>query len=410
MRFSNFFLYTSKEIPQGAECKSHILSIRANLLYMVSSGIYTYLPLGYRVLKKIENIVRNNMNSIGAQEILMSALQPMQIWEKTGRDKDLNEIMFKFEDRRKHRLCLAPTHEELITEIVKRHVNSYRQLPIILYQIQTKFRDEIRPRFGLVRCCEFVMKDAYSFDYNDRGLDENYEKMFYAYIKIFKECGLEPIAIEADTGFIGGSFSHEFLSPAEIGEDVLYYCNNCNKYAKEMSKCTVCGKEVHPIKMVEIGHIFKLGTKYSSLQEAYFIDEEGKRQPFIMGCYGIGVSRLIPVIIERYSDNKGIIWPEKVAPFKATLISTDMSDNEIVNFTREIYEMLESNNIEILWDDRKESFGTKINDAYLIGNPYIIIVGKRYIKENSVEIENRADSKKNVVRKENIISALKSNI
>ncbi|MCM8823832.1 MAG: proline--tRNA ligase, partial [Candidatus Omnitrophica bacterium] len=302
MLFSKSFLPTLREEPKGAECTSHRLSLKGSLLFMVSSGIYAYLPFGFRVLRKIENIIRKRMNETGAQEILMSALQPLEIWKQTGRDKDLEEVMITFKDRRGRQLCLGPTHEEEVTEIVKRYVSSYKQLPFTLYQIQTKFRDEARPRYGLVRSCEFIMKDAYSFDIDDRGLNFSYEVMFNAYKKIFKDCGLEFVTVEADPGAMGGNISHEFMVPADIGEDTLYFCKDCNLYFKKEGKCEKCGRKLKEEKMIEVGHVFKLGTKYSKAQEAYFLDKDGLRKPIVMGCYGIGVSVIISAIIEQNHD------------------------------------------------------------------------------------------------------------
>jgi len=283
MLFEEAFIPTQREDPKEAECASHRLLLRGGYLYMVCSGIYTYLSLGLKVLNKISDIIRHHMNKNGGIEILMSALQPVEMWKKTGRDKDLEEVMFKFEDRKGKKLCLGPTHEEEVTEIAKRFVNSYKDLPLILYQIQTKFRDEIRPRFGLLRTQEFVMKDGYSFDEDEKGLDISYQKMFSAYQDIFQECGLNFVITEAETGFMGGSLSHEFMAPAEVGEDILFYCKECNRYFKEKKKCPRCRKELTSGRMIEVGHIFKLGTKYSSSMEAFFTDRKGERRPFVMG-------------------------------------------------------------------------------------------------------------------------------
>jgi len=321
------------------------------------------------------------MNLCGAQELFMSALQPIEIWQKTGRDKDLKEVMFTFKDRKRRLLCLGPTHEEEITEIVKRYISSYKQLPTILYQIQTKFRDEPRPRFGLMRSCEFIMKDAYSFDRDEAGLDKNYQKMFSAYTQIFKECGLEFIVIEADSGAMGGSLSHEFMVPGEIGED------------------TVEGK-----KMIEIGHVFKLGTKYSLAQEAFFLDQNGKRLPFIMGCYGIGVSRILSAVAETSSDDKGLIWPKALAPFDITLI---ILDEKLKSDGLKLSADLEKRGFSVLVDERKEAAGVKFNDAYLLGNPYIVVVGKKYLKDKTIDLEVRKDGKTKAFGREELINFLK---
>lgn len=405
MLFSESFIFTAREDPKAAECNSHKFLLKGCFLFMVSSGIYSYLPLGWRVLTKIKDVIRKHMNSAGAQELLMSALQPIEFWQKTGRDKDLEEVMFRFGDRRNRQLCLGPTHEEEITEIAKRYVASYKQLPFILYQIQTKYRDEPRPRFGLMRSCEFMMKDAYSFDVDQAGLNENYEKMLAAYKNIFKECGLEFIVTEADSGVMGGSVSHEFMVPAEVGEDILFSCARCGTFLKKEGKCPVCEDTLVSKRMIEVGHIFKLGTKYSSLQEALFVDSQGERKPMIMGCYGIGVSRLFPSIVEKCFDAKGIIWPRTVSPFDVTLVALeDRPFKEAVS----ISEGLEKAGFSVLLDDRQELAGVKFNDAYLIGNPYILIVGKNYLKSGKIDVEIRCTGEKKSLTREELVNFLKS--
>jgi prolyl-tRNA synthetase len=371
---------------------------------MVSSGIYSYLPLGFRVLEKISNIIRKHMNSSGAQELFMSALQPLEIWEKTGRDKGLKDVMLKFKDKNGKDLCLGPTHEEEITEIVRKFVTSYKQFPFILYQIQTKFRDEPRPRYGLVRSCEFIMKDAYSFDINEEGLNKNYEKMLSSYQDIFKDCGLDFVMTEADPGIMGGNVSHEFMVPAQIGEDTLFYCHVCAKYFKKEGNCSVCNKNLEEKRMIEIGHIFKLGTKYSVAQKALFLDENGKRMPIIMGCYGIGVSRLLPAIVETNNDDKGIVWPKNVSPFDISLL---LLDEKAFGETLCLRDTLEKENFSVLVDERSETAGVKFNDAYLIGNPYIIIMGKNYLSAKKVDLEVRKTREKFTFSNEELLNFLK---
>ncbi len=397
MLFSKSFIFTQREDPKTAECRSHKLLLKGNFLFMVSSGIYSYLPLGWRVLNNINNIIRKHMNKAGAQELFMSALQPMEIWQRTGRDQDLKDVMFAFEDRKQRKLCLGPTHEEEITEIARRYVFSHKQLPFTLYQIQTKFRDEPRPRFGLMRSCEFIMKDAYSFDKDQAGLEKNYKKMLSAYKKIFNECGLKFITTEAESGAMGGSVSHEFMVPADIGEDSLFYCSSCKEYFKDKSKCPKCKAKLEEKKMVEIGHIFQLGTKYSLAQEALFLDEKGKRQPFIMGCYGIGVSRILSSIAEVICDEKGIIWPKAIAPFDVSLVVLDKS---LLPEALDVEEALEAEGFSVLVDDRDEAAGVKFNDASLIGNPYILVMGKKYLKDKIIDVEVRATKKKHEFTKE----------
>ena len=402
--FSKSFIPTTREVPKGAEAKSHILALRAGLLFMASAGIYSYLPVGYRILKKIEAIIRKHMDASGAQEIFMSALQPLDIWKVTGRDKDLAEVMLTTKDRRGRDLCLGPTHEELITEIVKKNVFSYKQLPFILYQIQTKFRDEPRPRYGLVRSCEFMMKDAYSFDIDNGGLNDNYEKMFKAYHDIFNECGLDFVTTEADPGAMGGSVSHEFMVAADIGEDTLFFCKKCNSYFKDSEKCPKCKASLAETKMIEIGHIFKLGTKYSKAQEALFLDQNGERKPIIMGCYGIGVSRIIPAIIETNSDDKGIIWPKSVSPFDLSIV---ILDDKFLKEAAHLSDALEREGLSALIDDRPESAGVKFNDVALLGNPHTVIMGKKFDQTKKVDLEVRATGAKSQLTIEELINYLK---
>jgi len=370
---------------------------------MVSSGIYSYLPLGFRVLENVSNIIRKHMEASGAQELLMSALQPIEIWQKTGRDEVLSEVMFKFKDRKNRTLVLGPTHEEEVTEIVKKNVSSYKQLPRILYQIQTKFRDEVRPRFGIVRSCEFIMKDAYSFDTDEAGLAKNYDTMLSAYQAIFKDCGLNFIMTEADPGAMGGSTSHEFMVPAEIGEDVLCHCEKCDKYFKDMSNCPNCEGKLSEKRMIEVGHIFKLGTKYSAAQEALFLDKDGARKPIIMGCYGIGVSRVLSAIVETNYDDKGIIWPKSISPFDIQLVCLD---EKLLSLALALGETLEKNGFKVLLDERNEPAGVKFNDAYLLGNPYIVIIGKNYANSQKIDLEIRKTRQKVSLSEEELINFL----
>ena len=404
MRFSESFIFTLREDPKVAECKSHKLLLKGCFLFMVSSGIYSYLPLGWRVLNNINNIIRKHMDAKGAQELFMSALQPMDIWQRSGRDKDLADVMFSFKDRKERDLCLGPTHEEEITEIVRRYVSSYRQLPFLLYQIQTKFRDEPRPRFGLMRSCEFIMKDAYSFDADQEGLKANYEKMLAVYKDIFKECGLDFIMLEADPGAMGGNISHEFMVPAPTGEDNLFYCSKCKTYSKNEKNCPKCKGKVSQERMVEIGHIFQLGTKYSLAQEAMFVDSNGKQSPIIMGCYGIGVSRMLSAIAEVSSDDKGIVWPKGVSPFDVSLV---VLNDKLLEEALKLQDELEAQGFSVLVDERNEAAGVKFNDAYLIGNPYILIMGKKYVNDSLIDVEVRKTKESMSLSKEKLVNFLK---
>jgi len=387
MHWSKYFIPTLKETPFKAEATSHQLMIRAGLVHMLTSGVYSYLPLGLRVLKRVEKIIREEMERALAQEVFLPCLHPIELWKQTGRDKTLAEVMYRFKDGKGRELCLGPTHEEVITDLVKSFVQSYRQLPVTLYQIQTKFRDEMRPRFGVVRACEFIMKDAYSFDRDVEGLKKNYQLMYDAYVNIFKRCDLDVVITEADSGAMGGDLSHEFLVPASIGEDSV----------------KVNGQDAVAI---ELGHIFQLGTKYSLAQEALFLDEDGKQKPIIMGCYGIGVSRVIAAIIETHCDDKGIIWPKEVAPFDLQLLPlAGKEGTEEINALAERYDKeFTQRGFEVLVDDRDESPGRKFNDADLIGIPLRVTLGSRNLKEGKVEIKLRRDQKEILVDKDDLVS------
>ncbi len=414
MRWSACFIPTLKETPIGTEAVSHQLLLRGGFVEMLTSGVYSYLPLGFRVLKRIEHIIREEMNAAGAVELLMPSLHPIELWRTAGRDKTLADVMIRFEDKRRREMCLGPTHEEVITQIVKNHTQSYRQLPKVLYQIQTKFRDEIRPRFGIVRACEFIMKDAYSFDRDKAGLNRNYKLMYDAYVNIFKRCGLKTVVVEADSGAMGGDLSHEFMVIAPIGEDSVLSCPACGHAAgmvkglTEGANCPECKKSKLEKKVaIELGHIFQLGTKYSDAFEAYFLDENGKRQTIIMGCYGIGVSRLIAAIVEASNDAAGMIWPKEVAPFDIEILPLQMAERETVELAERYYRELKGEGLEALLDDREESAGVKFKDADLIGIPLRIVLGKRTLSEGKVEIKNRKNGEVILVSKDEAVKKVK---
>ncbi|KMT22425.1 proline--tRNA ligase [Clostridium cylindrosporum] len=544
MRLSNLFMPTLREVPAEAEILSHKLMLRAGLMRKQASGVYNYLPLGLKALNKLENIIREEMNKEGAQEILCSALIPSELLKESGRWGVFGPEMFKQYDRHNREFCLGPTHEEVFTDIVRSAVKSYKNLPLNLYQIQTKYRDERRPRFGVMRSREFVMKDAYSFDSSWEGLDTVFNKMHSAYCNVFSRCNLDYAPVEADSGAMGGSGSVEFMVKSEIGEDEIVFCTKCSyganiekaqtlptnviadvsvrevekvytpgiktieelaKYlykkpselAKtllykvddkvvavvirgdrelnevkvanhfvateiemldaegvreatgaepgfagpmgikadavlidyevaegevfsiganetdyhimntmykrdfdgivgdfrkiaEGDKCPVCGEAVTIKRGIEVGHIFKLGTKYSEALNANFIDENGKENPIIMGCYGIGVNRTMAAVIEQHSDDKGIIWPLELAPFEAIVVPVVMKDEAQVKIAEDIYNNLKSMGIDALIDDRKERAGVKFNDADLIGIPFRITVGKK-ASEGIVEFKLREE-------------------
>ena len=398
MLWSKAFIPTLKETPQDAESVSHQLMLRSGMIRMLMSGVYSYLPLGLKVLNNIQAIIRQELNACSANELLLPALQPQELWVNSGRDKVIGDVMIRFVDRRGRKICLGPTHEEVITELVRNHVFSYKQLPLVLYQIQTKFRDEIRPRFGVVRACEFIMKDAYSFDRDEAGLDKNYKAMYQAYNNIFRRCGLDCLAVEADTGIMGGSVSHEFMVPAKNGEDLVWRCSAC-KTVKPINEskeefCPKCKEKSERTNCIEVGHIFKLGIKYSSILNANFLDDQGKQKPIIMGCYGIGVSRLLATIIEQNHDANGIIWPKEVSPYKVVILPLDVTDKLIMDKALGVYAELNKEGIEVLLDDRDERAGFKFKDADLLGISLQVIIGKESLKSDTIELKVRKTGQK----------------
>lgn len=402
MYWSKYFIPTIKEVPTGTEAISHQLSLRAGLVNMLTSGVYSYLPLGYRVLSKVEGIIREEMNAIGCHELLMPALHPIDIWKKTGRDQTLKEVMITFDNKKGQRMCLGPTHEEIITDLARQFIKSYRQLPVTLYQIQTKFRDEIRTRFGIVRACEFIMKDAYSFDRNVEGLKKNYDLQLEAYKKIFKRCGLDIIVVSADSGAMGGSVSHEFLVAAAIGEDAVWVNKKDGSIVKDEEGKAPSGPDWERKVAIELGHIFQLGTKYSDSLGALYLDEDGTQKSIIMGCYGIGVSRLIAAVIEVNNDNGGIIWPKEIAPFDVEILPVQVTDAESMRLAENYYKELTAQGLDVLLDDRDESAGRKFADADLIGIPLRIILGKRALANNQVEIKIRRTGQVILVDKDKV--------
>jgi prolyl-tRNA synthetase len=565
MRYSEVLLPTLKETPTEAEVISHRLLLRAGFIRKLTSGIYTYLPLGLASIRKAEQIVREEMNRAGAQELLMPMVQPADLWKESGRWEKYGLELLRFTDRHDRESCLGPTHEEVITDLVRREIHSYRDLPINLYQIQTKFRDEIRPRFGLMRGREFIMKDGYSFDASDKGAEATYQKMYDAYHRIFKRCGLSFRAVEADTGTIGGSFSHEFMVLAKTGEDTLVICKNCAYAANiekaavpppentgegielltqqkvetpgkkkveavcdflgiaprelvktmvyladgdpvavlvrgdhevqpvklknmlgaveveladdkqvfeitgvprgyigpigleipvaadlevaamvnftvganeknyhvhnanlprdfkvfqvgdlrqvtEKDRCPSCGGDLELTRGIEVGHIFKLGDSYSRALKATFQDSNSEEQNFIMGCYGIGVSRTIAAAIEQNHDEHGIIFPLPLAPFHAIILNLDPRNEEITAAAESFYHHLQQEGLEVLLDDRDERPGIKFKDADLIGIPYRITIGKRFVQEGEVEIRARADGKTQSLSLEKAMTEVVSSI
>ncbi len=361
MEWINSFIFTSREPPADAETISQKLMHQAGMIDKLVSGIYSYLPLGLKVLQKVSNIIREEMNNAGAVEILMPALQPSSLWKESKRFGKMGKDMIVFKDRHDREMLLGPTHEEVVSDIVRKYVRSWKNLPVMLYQIQTKYRDEIRPRFGIIRSREFLMKDCYSFDRTQQESEQSYLKMRQAYLKIFNRCSLNVTVQSADSGVIGGKFSEEFVAAGDCAE-------------------------------LEIGHIFKLGTDYSEKLHVVYMDKDGTEKPVVMGCYGIGVSRIVAAIIEGSHDDRGIIWPVSVAPFHATVVPVNMSDSRAVETANKIHDEFESSEIEVLFDNREESAGVKFADADLIGIPYRITLGRRLV-EGKVEVMERKTRK-----------------
>ena len=422
MKTSNLLLATQRETPSDAETISHQLMIKAGLIRKVASGIYNWLPQGLKVLKKVENIVRKEMDRSGALEILMPMVQPGEIWKESGRWQQYGKELLIFEDRHKREFCLGPTHEEIITDLCRNDLRSHKQLPIIFYQIQNKFRDEIRPRFGVMRSREFLMKDAYSFDLSEEGMDKSYKKMREAYTKIFDSLGLEYRIVKADSGAIGGSESEEFHVLADSGEDLLAfsdksdYAINAELLIKAQSDQNAESLEGQPspdgkgnLKLkrgIEVGHIFKLGTKYSKSMKLHLQGERGNIYPE-MGCYGIGISRIVAAAIEQNNDEKGIIWPKQISPYQIALIEINPKKEPSLNLMcQKLYESLKKNGQEVLWDDREQNPGVKFSDMELLGIPQMIIVGEKSFKENKVEFKKRDEEKTTLLGLQEVLTRL----
>ena len=565
MRYSKYFAPTHKEIPAEAEIISHQLMLRAGLIRRLTSGIYNYLPIGLKVLRKVENIIREEMDRSGAIEILMPSVQPAELWQESGRWDFYGRELLRFKDRHDRDSCLGPTHEEVITDLVRKEIQSYKQMPVNFYQIQTKFRDEIRPRFGVMRSREFLMKDAYSFDVDEEGANRSYEIMRETYNRIFKRFGLQFRAVEADTGSIGGSFSHEFMVLADTGEDQVINCSKCD-YAANLEKaevswegtaiddqgleplepvetpdmksveqvtdflgitpdrliktlifssdkeviaillrgdrelneaklksllkldqaelaepalieevtgapvgfagpsglkikivadnavrsmknfvtggnkkdihfrnvnlgrdfkvdlfgdlrvimpddpCPRCGGSLEFHRGIEVGHIFKLGTKYSQAMKAVFLDEQGKEHPIIMGCYGIGVSRIVAASIEQRHDRDGIIFPIPLAPFEVIILPLQMHESQVVEVADRLYQGLVEKGVDVIIDDRETRAGGKFKDADLLGIPLRVTIGDRGLKKDKVEIKERSDSEIKMVPVEDALTVITNRI
>ena len=409
MLWSNYFIPTLKDTAaEDSQVISNSLMLKSGMIRKTASGIYTWLPLGLRVLNKVENIVREEMNNAGAHEVLMPMVQPKDLWDESKRWNKFGPELLRFKDRHDRDFCLGPTHEEVITDLIKNNVKSYKELPLNIYQIQTKFRDEIRPRYGVMRSREFLMKDSYSFHLSEENLEETYQKMRKAYSNIFERIGLNFKIVKADSGAIGGDKSEEFHVLAENGEDTLAVSDSSD-YAvnaellhenNQNSKSLVGQKSpdgnglLEITKGIEVGHIFQLGKLYSENMNATVLDDLGSAKNMHMGCYGIGISRIVAAAIEQNFDEKGIIWPKSISPFNLSIITIGADkDKNIEASSRKLYKDLSQKGFEVILDDRHDGFGKKIKDSELIGVPLSIVIGKNFSDNNEVEIIFR-DGKK----------------
>ncbi len=426
MKLSRYFVPTLREIPADAQIVSHRYSLRAGLIMQMSAGIYAWLPLGLRVLRKVANIVREEMDKAGCCELLMPTLQSAELWQESGRYEAYGKEMLRIVDRHERELVYGPTNEEMVTAIFRQHVKSYRDLPKNLYQLQWKFRDEIRPRFGLMRGREFYMKDGYSFDLDVEAARHSYRQMYSAYLKAFHRMGLTAIPVRADSGAIGGDMSHEFHIVAPTGESRLYYDKaitevrpeNYNDFEMisalyaaaddkhDAKHCPVPAERLVHATGIEIGHIFYFGTKYSEAMKAQVMGPNGQMITVEMGSYGIGVSRLVAAAIEANHDEHGIIWPEPLAPYRVGIINLKVGDKATTTLADEAYARLQNHGVEVLYDDRDERPGAKFADMDLIGLPWQIIIGPQGASQGVVELKRRATGEKELISLESAISKL----
>ena len=439
MRLTNYFLPVLKESPSDAEIVSHQLMMRAGMISQSSSGIYSWLPLGLRVLKKIENIVREEQDAAGVNEILMPTIQPADLWKESGRYEDYGKEMLRINDRQDREMLYGPTNEEQVTDIFRRSIKSYKELPQLLYHIQWKFRDELRPRFGVMRGREFLMKDAYSFDLDKQQSEISYNKFFVCYLKTFQRLELKAIPMTAETGPIGGDLSHEFIIISKTGESDIYFDSklleqenelfNIN-YSEDLSGLVNSYKTLYAVsddkfnqddfdknvsnenqtksKGIEVGHIFSFGTKYSEAMKANVLNKNGKQATVFMGSYGIGISRLVGAIIESSNDEKGIIWPKSVSPYDIGIINLKQKDDDITLISDDVYEKLLSAGFDVLYDDKDDNPGVKFSRMDLIGLPYQVIIGNKSKSDSILEVKNRKTGDISEVNIENVTSFFKN--
>ncbi|MBT4722980.1 hypothetical protein HN958_00470 [Candidatus Falkowbacteria bacterium] len=410
MRQSKLFTKTIKDAPKDEVSLNAQLLIRGGFIEKLAAGIYSYLPLGLRTLRKVQSVVRDEMDAIDGQEILMPALTPKENWEKTDR-WDNFDALYKLQGVNKKDYALGATHEEIVTPLAKKFISSYKDLPMALYQIQDKFRNEVRAKSGLMRGREFSMKDLYSFHVDEADLDSYYEKAKKAYYNVFQRCGLKAYIVEASGGAFT-DFSHEYQVFTEYGEDEVYFCKECDRHQnKELVekgeiKCPYCGAEREVKKAIEVGNIFKLMTRFSNPFNVKYVDKNGKEQDVIMGTYGIGPSRVMGAVVEVHHDDSGIVWPEEIAPYKVHLLALG-NDDKVKQESDNLYEKLVSAGVEVLYDDRDDSAGIKFSDSDLLGLPYRVVISKKTLAENQVELKKRNEEKSEMVNLDKIIDTLK---
>ncbi len=425
MKFSNFFIPTRKEKPSDAKIISHILMLKAGMIRQETSGIYSWLPLGYRVLKKIIQIIEDFHESNGINQILMPTIQSSEIWKQSGRYDTYGKEMLRINDRHSKELLYGPTNEEMVTALGKQNIKSYKHLPRYLYHIQSKFRDEIRPRFGVMRAREFIMKDAYSFDINETEGEKTYYRFFRLYLRIFKSMGIPIVPVRAPSGEIGGSLSHEFHLIVETGESVIHIdesiieknleklddleLSNLDVFTDEYYKNEKKSKKLKKTQSIELGHIFLFGKKYSKAFDFNIEYENGKLTPF-MGSYGIGISRIPAAIIEYSNDDKGILWPNQISPFNVIIINLINDNGLTTKFSEDLYLNLKEKNIDVIYDDRNERPGIKFSDADLIGIPIQIIIGKNLINDGNVTVKFRKNVSEINLSKNEILNFIVKNI
>ncbi|MFH1564285.1 MAG: aminoacyl--tRNA ligase-related protein [bacterium] len=417
MRQSQLFAKTTKTVSKDEISLNAQLLTKAGFVDKLAAGIYTFLPLGWCVMSKIENIIREEMDKVGGQEIRMPALIPKENWEQTDRWETF-DALFKIQSADKKEYGMGATHEEVVSPLVKNFVFSYKDLPIYVYQIQTKFRNELRAKSGLMRGREFLMKDLYSFHASEEDLDKYYETQKQAYYNIFARCGLQDLTyITYASGGAFSKYSHEFQTITDAGEDVIYICDKCRvainkEIIKEQSSCPQCdNSDLKEKKAVEVGNIFKLKTRFSEPFNLKYAGQDGQLKPVIMGCYGIGLGRLMGTIVETFNDDRGIIWPEEIAPFKVHLIEVQSSKSKVKSQAEEIYKKLLDAGIEVLYDDREEaSVGEKFADADLIGIPYRLVVSKKTLEQNSVELKKRCEGNVEFIKIDEIASVILADV